>query len=291
MLRDRFRPIVQTAWDGEEADALIALHACRSADSIARFHRESGGRRMAVVLTGTDLYRDLPGSAECAASLDRADRLVALQDDAPRLLQPAWRRKCEVIFQSAPFLAARRKPAGRLDCVAVGHLRAEKDPRTLFEAIRRLPPGLPIRVRHVGAALDAGLAEEARALERAEPRYRYSGPLSHGLARAAMARAHVLVHPSVVEGGANVIVEAIAAGTPVIASRISGNVGMLGRDYPGLFEPRDAAGLAAMLARALDDPAWLAELRRACARRRTLFRPAAEAAAVRHLAARLTARR
>jgi len=291
MLRDRYRAIVQTAWDGERADALIALHARRSAESIARFHERSDGRQIAVVLTGTDLYKDLPGSREAAASLDLADRVVVLQDDALRLLPAKWRRKAEVIFQSAPVLARRAKPGGRLDCVVVGHLREEKDPRTLFAAVRRLPRGLPIRIRHLGAPLDPALGEAARALEREDPRYRYSGALPHGLTRAAIHSAHVLVHPSVVEGGANVIVEAITAGTPVLASRISGNVGMLGRDYPGFFEPRDAAGLAKRLVRALEDPRELSCLRSSCDQRKRLFRPQAEAAAVRRLAAALLARR
>jgi len=291
MLLDRYRPIVQTAWSGEPADALLALHARRSAESIARFDERSDGRRMAVVLTGTDLYKDLPESREAAASLDMADRVVVLQDDALRLLAARWRRKAEVIFQSAPLLAKRAKPRGRLDCVVVGHLREEKDPRTLFEAIRRIPRELPIRIRHIGAPLDPALGEAARALEREDPRYRYSGALSHGLTRAAIQRAHVLVHPSVVEGGANVIVEAVTAGTPVIASRISGNVGMLGRVYPGFFEPRDAAGLAERLVRALEDPRELPCLRSACDRRRPLFRPQAEAASIRALAAALLAQR
>ena len=291
MLRDRYRPIVQTDWSGEPADALIALHARRSAESIARFHEQSNGRRIAVVLTGTDLYKDLPESREAAASLDAADRVVVLQDDALRLLAAKWRRKAEVIFQSAPLLAKRAKPRGRLDVVVVGHLREEKDPRTLFEAMRHIPRGLPIRIRHIGAPLDAVLGDLARTLEREDPRYRYSGALSHGLARAAMQRAHVLVHPSVVEGGANVIVEAITAGTPVIASRISGNVGMLGRDYPGFFEPRDAQGLAKRLVHALEDPRDLSCLRCACDQRKRLFRPQAEAAAIRALAAGLVARR
>jgi glycosyltransferase involved in cell wall biosynthesis len=86
-------------------------------------------------------------------------------------------------------------------------------------------------------------------------------------------------------------VEAITAGTPVLASRISGNVGMLGRGYPGLFEPRDAAGLAGRLVRALEDPGELRCLLAACERRKPLFRPRAEASAIRRLAARLVAER
>jgi putative glycosyltransferase (TIGR04348 family) len=285
MLRARYRIIVQSEWQhGEPADALIALHARRSADSVARFHDRAGAGRVAVVLTGTDLYKDLPESREAARSLDCADRIVVLQEDAPRLLSAAWRKKCDVIFQSARALRRRAKARGRLDCVVVGHLRAEKDPATLFAAIRLLPEGMAISIRHIGAALDPALGREARALQAEDPRYRYAGALPRGLARAAMASAHVLIHPSIVEGGANVVVEAITGGTPVIASRISGNVGMLGPGYPGYFDARDESGLAARLVQMANDPESLRTLEAAAASRKPLFAPAAEARAIRRLA-------
>jgi putative glycosyltransferase (TIGR04348 family) len=268
---------------------MIALHARRSAESIARFREAGNAGRLAVVLTGTDLYRDLPASAEAAHSLDLADRIVVLQDDAQRLLSPAWRAKSVVIFQSAGPTAVRAKPRGRLDCVIVGHLRDEKDPLTLFAAIDEIPREMPIRVRHIGAPNDEKLARAARDLARRDPRYTYSGALPHGLTRAAIARAHVLVHPSIVEGGANVVIEAIMSRTPVIASRISGNLGLLGAEYPGFFEPRDASGLASRLVQAWEDHGYLGVLRRACAVRRPLFRPAAERRALRTLVAALLA--
>lgn len=286
MLGDRCRIIVQTQWDGTPADAMIALHARRSAVSIEQFHARATGR-IAVVLTGTDLYKDLPGNAEATRSLDLADRIVVLQDDALRLLREAWRAKAEVIFQSAQRLAPRRKPRERLDCVVVGHLREEKDPRTLFAAMALLPKNAPIRVRHIGEALDPELGNAARALARRDPRYRYAGALPRGLTRSAIARAHCLVHPSVVEGGANVIVEAVTSGTWVIASRISGNVGMLGADYPGYFEARDASGLAGRLVQALEDPRYRRQLAGACNKRRAVFIPRHEARAVRNLVAAL----
>jgi len=289
MLRDRFQVIVQTRWDGTPADAMIALHARRSADSIARFRAGSSGGRLAVVLTGTDLYRDLPASPEAARSLDAADRIVVLQDDAPRLLAVRWRRKTDVIFQSARALKARGKAKNRLNCVVVGHLRPEKDPATLFRALERIPPDLPIRFRHIGAPLDAALGEAARELARRDARYRYAGAVPHGRTRAAIAAAHLLVHPSLAEGGANVIVEAVTAGTPVLASRISGNIGMLGDGYPGYFEPGDASDLAARLVQALQDPRYLRALAMGCTSRRKLFAPETEARALRRLARSLLA--
>lgn len=276
MLRDRYRVIVQTQWDGKPADLMVALHAKRSAPSIEAYRSRRPSAPLVAVLTGTDLYRDLPSGPEVARSLDLADRIIALQDDALRLLEARWRRKAQVVFQSARVLPPRTKPKGRLHCVAVGHLRAEKDPATLHAAVARIPAGLPITFRHVGAPLDAALAQAARDLQRRDPRYRYSGALPHGTVRSTIAAAHLLIHPSIMEGGANVIVEAVTAGTPVLASRVSGNVGMLGEDYPGYFAVGDADALARCLVRALQDPAYLRALKAACARRKALFTPAAE---------------
>jgi glycosyltransferase involved in cell wall biosynthesis len=97
----------------------------------------------------------------------------------------------------------------------------------------------------------------------------------------------VLVHPSVMEGGAHVVMEAVRSGTPVLASRISGNVGMLGRDYRGYFEPADAAGLAALLRQQRDDPAMLRGLRAQCDQRSPLFEPAREQATLKSVIASL----
>ena len=284
MLRERFRVIVQTEWDGRDCAAMIALHARHSAPSIARFHEAKGSRHLAVVLTGTDLYRDLPGSAEARHSLDVAGHIVVLQDEARRALHPRWRRKAQVIFQSTEPVASERRNDRGILCVAVGHLRDEKDPGTLFAAVEQLPAGLPIRIRHIGEALDANLGAKAKALAAREPRYEYRGALPRGRTRAAIARANILVHPSKMEGGANVVVEAVTSRTAVIASGIPGNIGMLGRSYPGYFRVGDASGLARRLVQACEDPRYLAALSRACATRRPLFAPAAEARAVRALA-------
>jgi len=89
------------------------------------------------------------------------------------------------------------------------------------------------------------------------------------------------------EGGANVICEATAAGVPVIASRISGNVGMLGPGYPGYYPLADERSLARRIRRAALDPDYYARLKRLTAARRALFRPAAERAGLRELLAEL----
>lgn len=281
MLRGPFRLIVQTRWRWTPARILVALHARRSAEAIAEWKARDAAAPLIVVLTGTDLYHDLPaGDAATRASLDAADRLLVLQEDALAALEPRWRSKARVIHQSAPLLAHRPARGGLLRCVVVGHLRDVKDPRTVFEAMRRLPEKARVRVSHIGAALDPDLGREARRLAARDPRYRYLGALPHGLTRAAIQRADLLVHPSILEGGANVIVEAITAGTPVLASRMSGNLGMLGESYPGYFPVGDAEALARLLQRATD-PAFRKTLDRACRARRPLFAPRAEQATLR----------
>jgi glycosyltransferase involved in cell wall biosynthesis len=102
------------------------------------------------------------------------------------------------------------------------------------------------------------------------------GGLPHGLTRAAIKRSHLLIHPSILEGGANVIVEAITAATPVVASRMSGNIGMLGADYAGYFPVGDADALVALLRHCANDPNTLTRLGTACKARAKLFLPAEE---------------
>ena len=51
------------------------------------------------------------------------------------------------------------------------------------------------------------------------------------------------------EGGANVVSEAIAVGVPVVGVAHPGSVGLLGEDYPGYFPVGDTEGLAALLRR------------------------------------------
>jgi putative glycosyltransferase (TIGR04348 family) len=276
------RVSVALEWDGAGCDLLLALHARRSHASIARYRDAHPRAPLAVVLTGTDLYRDLPACAEARRSLELADRLIVLQDEAPRRLAPHLRRKTRVVYQSAAPRARRAPPAGVFRAAVVGHLRDEKDPFRAAAALARLPADAVIEVVHVGAALDPDMAREARRRMRDEPRYRWLGGLPHARALGWIARSHLLVVSSRMEGGANVIAEAARLGTPVLASGIAGNIGMLGRGYPGYFPLGDERSLARLMARAARDPEFYRRLRRALAARRPRFAPAAERAALAH---------
>lgn len=272
---------MMTDWDGQPADALIALHARRSHDALARFARRHPDRPLLLILTGTDLYRDIQFDPDAQESLRLAHALVVLQDQGEDELPEALRSRVRVIYQSAPTLQPVPRSRRTFDVCVVSHLRDEKDPFRAALATRLLPAASRIRVLHVGGPLQAGMEDQARGLE--SPRWHWLGTLPHGAARRRIARSHLLVISSRMEGGANVIGEALAAGTPVLASRIPGNLGMLGEDYAGIFPLGDEAALAALMVRAESDPAFLALLQRQCAARAGLFAPEREATAIRAL--------
>jgi len=283
-LQPRFDVDMSDDWTARSAPpCLIALHARRSADAVARHADAWPDAPRIVVLTGTDLYRDLPADPAARRSLDLATHLVVLQDAALDALDTPHRRKCRVIYQSAPALKAGTPRARTFDVVLVGHMRAEKDPATPMRAIERLAPDSPVRLVHIGAALDEEYARAARALMDRTPRYRWLGPLGHAQARRRIRDAHAMVISSVMEGGANVIVEAVTCGVPVLASRMAGNVGMLGADYEGYFPVGDDAALARLMDRGSREAGFLTRLREQCAARAPLFDPARERAEVNRL--------
>jgi putative glycosyltransferase (TIGR04348 family) len=264
-------------------DVMLALHARRSADSVQAWHAQHGQRGLGVVLTGTDLYRDIGHDLQAQRSLALAHSLVVLQGLGVRSLPPRHQAKARVIFQSTGTRQTLIKTTRHLRVVMVGHLREEKDPLTLMAAARLLPPDAGVRIDHIGAALDPALGQAAQATQLACPHYRWLGSLPHRQTLERIQRAHLLVHCSRMEGGAHVLMEAVCSGTPVLASRIDGNVGLLGEDYEGLFEPGDAQALANFL-QACRTPqnghSLMAHLRHQCALRAPLFEPQAERAAL-----------
>ena len=276
MLSGDYRPRLTDCWSGGDERLMIALHARRSAASIAAWRAAHAQRPLIVVLTGTDLYRDIAVDGDAQRSLALADRLVVLQPHGAASLPDALRGKTRVCVQSSPARRALNKTGRHLRALMVGHLREEKSPRTYFGAARRLGARADIHLDHIGGALEAALADEARALAAQCPNYRWLGALPHETTRRHIQRAHVLVHASRMEGGAQVIIEAVTSGTPVIASRIAGNVGLLGENHPGYFDCGDAAGLLALLQRCRDEPAMLSRLWASCAQSAESFRPERE---------------
>jgi glycosyltransferase involved in cell wall biosynthesis len=169
----------------------------------------------------------------------------------------------------------------------LAHLRPVKDPLLGAEAVTHLPARSRVTLVHVGGVLDPALADRARRAMAESARYRWVGELPRAAALATLAGSELLVVTSRLEGGPNAISEALAAGVPVLSTRIDGSVGLLGQDWPGLFPVGDARALAQLLARAEDDAGFRSELRAAARRLAPLVAPEREREAWRALLAEL----
>jgi len=276
-LKTHFRVRIVSEWDGSKSDdVLVALHARRSFSSIAAWHAMRGDNGLVVVLTGTDLYRDIKQDLQAQQSLEFANRLIVLQQLGIDELPAHLRSKSAVVLQSTTPRVTLPKTARCLRVVMVGHLREEKSPRTLFEAVALLSQQRDVYIQHIGAEHDQLLASMAHQTAALYPQYRFTGAQTYPETRRQIQRSHVLVHTSVMEGGAHVLMEAICSGVPVIASCIPGNMGMLGEDYAGLFPVGNAKALAEMLIRFRHDSEFVHLLKLQCARRAPLFSAAYE---------------
>jgi len=271
------RVTVEQKYSGEPCDLLIALHARRSFGSIERFRGKHPDLPLIVGLTGTDLYRDIHTSARAQKSLEMASRLVVLQPLGIAELPEHLRHKARVVYQSA------EKPPGKwqrrekvFEVGVFGHLRPEKDPFRTALASRLLPASSRIEVLHAGGALSERMEKRARAEEIANPRYHWLGDQPRAKMLRVLIRCRLMVLSSIMEGGANVLGEAIVAGVPIVASRISGTVGILGPDYPGYFPVGDTPALAELLERAETEPEFLQSLRSWCKPLAPLFTEARE---------------
>jgi putative glycosyltransferase (TIGR04348 family) len=268
---------VSVQWSPDwRVDAMLALHARRSYASIKTF---SSDKLLVVALTGTDVYRDIHDSAEAQESLELADRLIVLQPRAARELPARLRGKVRVVVQSSATRLRHNPVKGTFRVCVIGHLRTEKDPMRTLAALAHIPLE-DLEVVHLGAALDPALGEQARLGMQREPRYRWLGSLPHGRALKWLASSHAMVISSRMEGGANVVCEALRIGVPVFASRISGNIGLLGSGYPGYFPVEDEKALARLITKAVVDGISYGRLKREVAARRPAVAPRAEARAL-----------
>lgn len=253
---------IQVQYDGARYDLMIALHAWRSAEAISEFDRRYPECPLIVALTGTDLYRFIHSHPETTLrSIDLADCLVGLHKRAHRAIPKRHWYKVQVIYQSAKPIPCQLPPRKHtFDVCVVGHLRDEKDSLRAAFAVRNLPMKSRLRVLHYGKPHDAEWARQAKREMEANPRYRWFGELPHWRVRQAYARCRAMVISSNMEGGANVVSEAIVASLPVIASDIDGNIGLLGEDYPGYYPVRDTAVLRDLLLQAESDHKFLLRL-------------------------------
>jgi putative glycosyltransferase (TIGR04348 family) len=274
---------VTESWSGGDADFLIALHAYRSHQSIVAFKKQYPNRPLVLILTGTDLYRDIKNHSEVIQSMEMADQLVALQSVAVDSVPAHLRHKVQVIYQSVAMDI--RDSAAKDDFLVsvIGHLREEKDPFCVVRSLALLPTDSKITITHLGQAMSPQMKDLAQNFNATVKRYQWIGEVSHADALRVLSQSRLMVISSRMEGGAHVVSEAIALGIPVIASDIPGNRGLLGEDYPAYYPVGDEGALATLLYRAEKMPAFYASLQKHIDLRRELIKPAREKQSIQEL--------
>ncbi len=166
-----------------------------------------------------------------------------------------------------------RAPGAPLRVCCIGTLHEVKGQAVLIEACRRLvAAGRDVRCTLVGDGPDRSELEAQVAAAGLEGRVTCTGRVVRAEVQRALAEADVLVAPSVPtadgrrEGIPVVVLEAMASGVPVVASRLSGIPEVVRDGTTGLLvEPGDAGGVAAALERLARDPDEAARLARAAA--------------------------
>jgi len=271
---------VTESWSGGDAGLLIALHAYRSHQSIVAFKKQYPSRPIVLILTGTDIYRDIANHSEVLQSMEMADRLIVLQAAAIHSVPTHLRHKVQVIYQSVEIDIDRENgdSATKEDFLVsvIGHLREEKDPFCIVRSLPLLPADSKITVTHLGQAMNTQMKDRATNFNATIDRYQWIGEVSHADALRVLSQSRLMVISSRMEGGAHVVSEAIALGIPVIASDIPGNRGLLGEDYPAYYPVADENALATLLYRAEMVPTFYASLQKHIELRRELITPARE---------------
>jgi glycosyltransferase involved in cell wall biosynthesis len=141
----------------------------------------------------------------------------------------------------------------------VGRLSREKDHLTLFEALRGVRASLPAHLVVVGDGPERTRLEEAALRMDLKPHVTFTG--HQPSAAPWYGLADVVVLSSLSEGSPNALLEAMAAGVPVVATRVGGVPEIVQHGESALLvEPGDPAGMRAALIRILTDPALSAGL-------------------------------
>ncbi|NLF33196.1 MAG: glycosyltransferase [Planctomycetes bacterium] len=216
------------------------------------------GRRLDAAVGRTDVYQQIVAVSQAVA-------------DSFAGHDPRYRSKLTVIpnglatlAPAADRLATRQRhalDAGRPLLLCVGRLVGQKNHRTALDALARLPEA---QLALVGdGELRPMLQAQCRRLG-LEGRVRFLGQRTRQEVADLLAAADAFVMPSLHEGMSIALIEALAAGVPVVSSDIPAQADLLACDggRAGLLvEAADAAALAGAIRRLLGD----AELRARCA--------------------------
>jgi glycosyltransferase involved in cell wall biosynthesis len=227
---------------------LYAAPAVRLAGTPRLVHTRHG-QRFGARPRETALFRTAGRLADCVVSVSHdSARLSAREGIARNKLCTVWNG-----IDTTRFAYAGPRPRG--PAVMVGRLSPEKDVGTLLQAVAqavREEPGFRLVVAGDGSCLPALLRQAAEL--RLNEHVHFLGEVRQ--VADVLASAALFVLPSLTEGISLTLLEAMARGLPVVATRVGGTPEVVRDGQTGILVPPQApAELAAAMLRLWRDPA------------------------------------
>lgn len=228
----------------------LHAHFTYGGAAVAMWASRLSGLSYTLTLHGSDLIYDDPPDLQ--AKLTEACALVSISqynvDYVQRHFPHIPASRLQVIPLGVPPLAQpavrTQNPANALRILTVGRLSDQKAQHYLVDACAILArEGLPFRCDIVGEGPQRDFLQERIARHGLADRVRLLGPRFHHEVLALYAEYDLFVLCSIAEGMPIVIMEAMRAGLPVVATRISGIPEGVG-DGGILVPPADAQALA-----------------------------------------------
>jgi len=250
--------LIEAAHIARRATALrlthLHAHFGTNATTVALLSQALAGPPYSFTVHGPEEF-DAPLALSLGLKIERAAFTAAIssfgRSQLCRWVAPEHWPRIVVVhcgIEAWRFPAPAPLPQGGPHLVAIGRLSEQKGFALLIEAMGRVASALPdLRLSLVGdGPLRAGLQAQVTAagLDR---QVTLTGWKDESGVRAALARSTALVLPSFAEGLPVVVMEAMAAGRPVIATAIAGVPELVEREVGWLVPAGDAAALAAAI--------------------------------------------
>lgn len=273
---------IANTYTDQEADVLIAIHAVKSAPSLQQWKQQTN-KPCVLVLGGTDIYKDQNTHPKTyKQSLTLADKIIVLESLAFKKVPKKYQQKTNIIPQSATAIKERKtKQTNLFQICIVGHLRETKNPFFTIEQIHETD--LPLKIIHIGKPLEEDLSPIARNWETKDKRYTWTGNISHQESLQLIEQSNILSHPTLVDSGPSALIESLSLQTPIIASNIDGNRGILGDDYEGVFDLKHPDKFLELIEKSLHNPDFYQKLEEQCKKQSKLFTKAKEKKALKNL--------
>ncbi len=245
----------------------LHAHFGSMATSVARAAAQLANISYSFTAHAKDIFHESVDDEELRRKLRDASAVVTVSDYNLHHLRSVYGAAAGRVVRIYNGLDLTRyrytSPERRPAVVAgVGRLVQKKGFCYLVEAIALLAAaGREIRLDVVGTGEEeAALKAQVSALG-IEEHVRFCGPLPQAQTRTVISEAAVLAAPCIVgedgnrDGLPTVLLEAMALGTPCVATPVTGIPEAVHADVTGLLVPEgDPRALAAAIARMLDDP-------------------------------------